>query len=760
MVIYRFTLNYDSTDYVLADNEQPKNFATIKSRIKRDFRTHGTFYSFTDGDLNLEFPGTGRDVLKEAFETEGIDAVVTLTVERQRQNEPSFTTIFTGQANFANYQLLTDYVSIDFEDISIQSKVMARSGVKYDTSRTTNLEGGTIAPSYSSFNYESLILYEQSESDSFNLYEINTSTAQDAVDITLSTGSTQRDEISTNASGDTSVVILPNLGIGDSIPFTTFDDGTTSFEGYNTGVGFRFDPVKGVDSYEVDLEVDIELDAITSGTIGTSSSCEQGLIIYEQEPDLSLDLTEVDLSGQILTSGNTNVNYTQSKTITVGSRTVFVYIAYKVITVLDPGVSSGSFQIVVLSSEPTKYTATYESTYPDTIINGQLIHEALDKNLEYITGEQNFLYSDFFGRTDIGYNVDGCAGLFMETNGYNIRADRRGIIGSLKGRLDSLNAILNIGHGVQFTDYDKDVYQYRVEPSEYFYQDAELVSFQDIENNSYSERYFPDLQFNELEFGYSKFAEGDESPASLLDWFTQGVWSLPVGTIPQKSDQGIAKTYSMISDYVVSPYVWERTRRVQFDIDPTKTSKNDKDLFLVQLQDNYPNYIPANTVNVTGGGELFDQPFAVRASYFNYLFRPIYNVINHGFIVNSAMFTKPNTAVVRNSSYELNDNLIYVRTLDTCIGNDVSYKNDDDIIRSQMEGGSALFDPILINFKVAMSVEQANEIILGHQNGLNAKNYGYISVVNPDGETKQGWVMDLVFSPVDNIGEFTLLKKA
>ena len=59
-----------------------------------------------------------------------------------------------------------------------------------------------------------------------------------------------------------------------------------------------------------------------------------------------------------------------------------------------------------------------------------------------------------------------------------------------------------------------------------------------------------------------------------------------------------------------------------------------------------------------------------------------------------------------------------------------------------------------------MTREQADDIILAHQNGLYEKNYGYITVTSPDGEEKKGWVMELLFSPVDEIGEFKLLKKS
>jgi hypothetical protein len=42
MIDYRFTLVYKVTTLVLPDNEQPKNFSSVKSVIKRAFKTHGS----------------------------------------------------------------------------------------------------------------------------------------------------------------------------------------------------------------------------------------------------------------------------------------------------------------------------------------------------------------------------------------------------------------------------------------------------------------------------------------------------------------------------------------------------------------------------------------------------------------------------------------------------------------------------------------------------------------------------------------------
>ena len=398
MVDYQFTLNYNSTDTVLAANEQPKNFASVKSRIKRDFKTHGTFYSFTDGNLKLEFPGSGRTVLKDAFETEGVDAVVTLTVERKKQDETSYTTIFTGQANFLNYELNTDFVLIDFEDISIQTKIMGRSGIKYDTAKTTDLEGNAIAPDYTSINYNPLEIYRESSifANLAPLFEVNYNGSEIVFDMTASGANrTVKDEIyflnGERATNPNSFVI------NDEFSLETFDDGTTSVDGWNTGTYMIFCPENGVDTYDVDLTFETNVSGIGTGGGGTigAGGLTQMILLYSIEATGVETLTEVviDVATNTIVNGSSQIARTDTTTVTVTKKPIKAYLGWR----FSGSGTSGTLAISSTLSDFFTFDANLTSEFPLTIINGQLIHESIDNNLKYITGESNLLYSDFLG---------------------------------------------------------------------------------------------------------------------------------------------------------------------------------------------------------------------------------------------------------------------------------------------------------------------------------------------------------------------------
>lgn len=920
-ISYRFTLSYNGVDTILEDYEQPNNFGSVQSVIKRDFKTHGTFYRFTDGSLKLEFYGQGRTILKTAFTTEGLDAVVTLTVERKKNLETSFTEIYTGQANFANYELRQDSVNVDFEEVSTLTKIMGRSKVNYDTSKTVNLEGGAITPDLTSFNFEGLIIKKRA---SLGIAEASLFTFDyPSLVATGSTTSTQTNRLvdsgadfsndpaveigsrvdnSTDGTKAFITAISPTTLTIDSDIFTSgesysirpkytlssivksdpfvsegydeinFSDGTDSslligepndtassnellsitdnsgdkvfFLNLNSGFELKREPSIG--SYSVSLNVQIRFDV----TVGNAAR--YAIIEYTQLRDGSEFISNIEF-GSYVTAGAGIVEQNDDYTINVSDSDKRIVIGLTSQTGGDSTVL-----LYALTTQPEDFTDAsffanieWNSDYPDTTISGQLIHEAVDKNLEYITGEQNLLYSELFGRTDLYYDADGAGAFFLETNGYKIRGNTRGIVMSLQDRLNSLNSIFCIGHGLQLTDNNKTQFEYRVEIAEYFYQDVEMASFDSYKDGSYSESYFDGLKFNIVEVGYSKFGKEEGLPASYLDYCTKQQYNLPTNLmIPDiEPDRG---QYKIVSNYIASPFLWEETRRKRFNSDPTTTSDYDKDVFIIQgisgsivynivswsegtganagkaqlelssdlfntgdvltiegcgqalynvttaildelagniyVMDIAYNNSPVVTgtvkefpelslralkttdsvENITSEEDTFTDATVVN-TYFNWLICARYNIFNHSSIISSAMYKKDGNQIIKNTETELFEDLSFSQIssagdnfgdVGTAKYIDSNVTKSQLMIENNLRNGDALFDPIVIKFEVGMTKEQASDIFLGHRNGLNdGTNYGYISIVDPDGETKYGWLLELKYNPVDEIGSFELLKK-
>ena len=114
-MFFRFDLTYLYEGTVtLTEQEQPRGISSVNSVLKRDFDSSGAFYRLTESDLKLDFPGIGKDILKSARDTQGVEAEVTLEIyERETELDSWGSPIYTGQAVMENLEINQDFASVD-----------------------------------------------------------------------------------------------------------------------------------------------------------------------------------------------------------------------------------------------------------------------------------------------------------------------------------------------------------------------------------------------------------------------------------------------------------------------------------------------------------------------------------------------------------------------------------------------------------------------------------------------------------------------
>ena len=83
--------------------DEPVGWDAIKFHLKRDPTFHG-FFEFVDDSLgSLQFDGDGYGILKNAYDTDGVGAVVLLSVQYQCSDE-GYTTLYNGKFDFTLYK--------------------------------------------------------------------------------------------------------------------------------------------------------------------------------------------------------------------------------------------------------------------------------------------------------------------------------------------------------------------------------------------------------------------------------------------------------------------------------------------------------------------------------------------------------------------------------------------------------------------------------------------------------------------------------
>ena len=146
--MYRFKLTYSGTDTTI---EEPRGWTTFKSELKRDFKSHGVIFNYTSGSLKLEF-ADGRSILEDAFQLEGFDAVVTLTVDQRSTINSSWANTFVGNAVMKNRELTDSYFAVDFEGDTFKQKIVNRLDTPVRLDSVIDLDGGSLVGSINSYS--------------------------------------------------------------------------------------------------------------------------------------------------------------------------------------------------------------------------------------------------------------------------------------------------------------------------------------------------------------------------------------------------------------------------------------------------------------------------------------------------------------------------------------------------------------------------------------------------------------------------------
>lgn len=162
-----------------------------------------------------------------------------------------------------------------------------------------------------------------------------------------------------------------------------------------------------------------------------------------------------------------------------------------------------------------------DSYYQPTQTNGLLAYELLERLVEIMTGSKKNFKSNYFGRTDIGYPVNGPGAYIFFAHGHWIRQFEDGdelykpFATSFKQVLETLMIIENVGLGIRRNGFDETII---IEENEYFYNNnvtirlGEMVNgkFEYLQVKNVKRSVEEDLYFSSIEIGSDKAGEYEE----------------------------------------------------------------------------------------------------------------------------------------------------------------------------------------------------------------------------------------------------------
>lgn len=722
--------------------EEPVGFADIALMIKRDPQWHGIFFEASTSDL--QFYGDGATYLMDKKRNEGFEADVTFKAVVDCGGEDE---IFSGKLDFRKYKEkcgINCFVVVPVEQEGCTMTMRNRYDQKVDLSDNVAFDKQTILPNYDGLNFaielapQEIAIADRAE------------TGEDDITVNLKDDPTFAPDAFDDFTGYVTPAFteIPNSSLGTfhTTPIIELvDDGANNIPPYPD-----FPTTIGTATLIGDVECDLDNAVATFRHKGVVNIQQSGA---GETQNLKLKLWRLPAGLDATVAANWVQEYENYwyQTNTDGP------IAFDISATVPLTLSQGDFiyyGIFVLAndlSEITSFTITQhkESFFelstsavcPPTNAVVSLIHETASRITEAITDHCLTVKSDYYGRTDsepYAAEEDGCGSLRVLSNGLRIRnALTQPHFLSLKELYEGLNAIDNIGMGIEdaVIPYGPEVL--RIEPAEHFYQDVEIIRHPAIPSAEFDAQ--PDLAYSNIKIGYKNW---EIENTNGLDEFNSNKEF-------RTSLKSISNTLDQTSGFIAGGYPIENTRQQSFADTGAADTKYDNDTFIIcvtRAAYAYGNYV-AEQGNITSPSNMYSPSTA-----YNWRIRPMYNLIRWWKSVAQSYVNLLNTSSKLFFAAGVGNLLASGALADACnVANGVLPENHD-LRQSDIANASdatPIWKPETMTYRYPMSLRDYNTI------KANPKGYIFAQC----GEFVKGFITNITYRIAKGDADITLRLK-
>lgn len=112
-MMYQFEITYDGSSTIV---DEPKGWADVDFVRRRDEKFYGVFFEFSS---ELSFHSEAYTILMNAFETDDVNAEVSITIRERKVNWKPFTIFFQGVVLFDSIKFDNRFITVTLEKLSI-----------------------------------------------------------------------------------------------------------------------------------------------------------------------------------------------------------------------------------------------------------------------------------------------------------------------------------------------------------------------------------------------------------------------------------------------------------------------------------------------------------------------------------------------------------------------------------------------------------------------------------------------------------------
>ena len=552
MLDFRFYLINERTGGAKVEIEEPVGFDAFKPILRRDVRSHGVMFEFTE--QRLGFYKKAYSIVKREYEEMGVEGDLLLLIE-YTTNGSDWQEFYRGTLSFMQYEEVKEthnQINIGIAQLGNHMTVYNREDVKVDLDTLIGVDGAEL-PSYSG-------LGKIIDIPSKSIKMVNRTTLENYV-------------AEQHTIHSAYYYIKIPFGEASSSQIPTFNSSSIS-----TVISRPWEQPLFVNEESKEC-VSTNFEITGQGSITVST--------YQDGSDPS-HFFWASLYIQVYDTNNNVIHniVVDEDTLHAKIRHDFTYDineilpiqrGYKLTAVLRCRSVRADFtsNIYIIFSKSTKIAITTNSRCNESESNIYMLHEALSKVAESITNGNVKVKSDYYGRTDsqpYAAAADGHGSLRCITNGYQLRRAKMtdnttpSVAVSWKELYEALKAIDNVGYG--FIDNNT----IRVEPWKWFYNDEIILRCTDIDKITRSVDH--ERCYNTLTVGYDKWEAEEQSGIDGFHGKRQYVLNL------KKTKVNVEQ----ICKFVADSYAIEATRRQQFSEEhSSKDWRYDNNIFILDL---------------------------------------------------------------------------------------------------------------------------------------------------------------------------------
>lgn len=703
--------------------DEPIGWDKCKFTLARDENFHGIFVTFS---TDLEFVGTGYNIIKDTFYNSGIEYVLTLRIEERCNASYEYETMFVGRINLSRFQdLFNGYCSckVNLEDSNNSMLIKNNADKLINFSETIEIDGETLAPleeNVMTMHSKSIVLTSVFE------------TIQYATPLTS-------EKIITN-SGLTYFFAMPVFVKSNDLSTSA---GTGAIAETQSIVPILQSSIETnfIPPYTGTYELHFECTGSFSDIVTTSSGRDYSLT-WVYSINGNIDVYTISSLGIYNPTQPLIINFDINETATLSLNEGDQVKIYLVLASYNAPTSTAVNWYLLFNTANIYFKSN--TVAPATTAKTYLIHECFERVAQATIDKQVAFESNFLGRKDIGYGANGCGSFTALTNGFNIRDFDKPILTTLTDIFTSLSAIHCLGLGL-LQKGDNEVI--KVEPIDYFYdgdnQIAEMLNIKQITVSSNES-----MIYNTALIGFEKYGtEEGTDKNNILDGFaTQHNYNLPITTVK--------KAFVKVCKYITDHYAIEFTRRQQLINTSTQSWKFDDDNFLICTNRTENVSGIATSLNIAEKNENFALTNNILSPETGYNLRltPTRMLLKWNQLISGA-YAKI-SGVSAKFANGISNYLYQSQLNGNCTdryNNELLSENQNlawDDVNNQVN--SPIIEPINIKYSYPMTSQVFNNIL--------ANPGGYISCSKSSTIEHRGFIKMLTFTPTEGMAEIELIR--